>query len=1288
MARWLLLCILLSGALAPAWCLTSVTVQDFETDGYKPTFWGVAYQPDNAVKVVNTAPFSGQRCLKLHYNFADIPDNSYLGIPIPVKIPVPIHKVIVALRGDNSRCQLGIQVTDASGETHQFHAGVVDFSGWHDVIVDTDLPHETWGGNQNGKMDYPITAVTLIVHSPVQLPAVGNLCFDALRVEADRKFSVNTGGAAGPLTKVLVQDYETPESLPSVWGVWTPPDNAVSLSKDDPYSGKQSLKLHYVFTPRKGEEYLGIPNTLRILAPVHTLSIAVKGDNSRCGLGVQVHDASNETHQYRLGTVDFRGWKVLNVNLDNGHETWGGDNNGTIDYPISDITLTVSPPPRKDDGSFVADTAETTPAIDPDTKPDEGDAPLKPKQVNAVGDLYYDAISVESEKPAENTVFLIPKGAKDAFVDGVFYAVFSPTKGRGYFWGPDDAPALDVWMSNQTDTEMPAELTVRLADHHGHALGEVWTQKPTIAGNGIFHQIVPLKVPRFGVYDVEIAAGSTTRHLTICWLSTKATPWIDGPFGVCTHFGQFKHPDIPWTATTIHDAGIAWVRDGANLSVDDKGELSLPPSTKLYLDALKANNLQLLSVMLGNPLSHDPLAPKTDDARALYIRLLQWNITHLRDYGRAFEIWNEPDGDFWKPRANPTDYAALVNATYPELKKSEDGKKATILIGSVSWFNWGFIDPLLKSGAAANMDVFALHPYGLPGAPDSAGLQEKLDQLRTRLDDAGAKEHDVWITEFGYVTQPPLGGVTPDVAATYIVREYLLALARPRVKRLFYYDFQDDGDNPRDNECNFGLLKIDGSAKPGYAAYNTMARLLDRKVYTRNLAQADASQCEEFTGDGGKTLAAWAPEGAGTLACSVTTKAVTVTDLMGNATRISAIAGRITIPLTAEPLFVTDYGVAAVAAPLVTVGGMVKATCGTPVQVTLTADPAFNGAAWQLHYPAGWKITPVEGKPLSWTLTVPPATTQGRDYALVLATDTGMGTGVQVAVSDPLEIHTALTAANTVTLTLANPFPAAVKGAYQVSQGEAESPEVPVEVAGGKTIEVAIPVHSETDAGVSSVPVDVTVRVGDAWQRFFRTVGGFTPCYPVKGPIDADPAKWAGHKPCLLNAPFQVTSLNLGGATWGGLDDLSARFWLGNDTTNLDLAVMVRDKNQVQTHDAEGMWMADCVQFALAIADKRYEFGIGLHNDGTALVFQWSPADAKVPAEKIIAVAKRVGDETHYEIAIPWAALGITPGATPFRFALVINDDDGNGRRQWIEWFPGIAKGKLPALYAPVLWAP
>lgn len=179
--------------------------------------------------------------------------------------------------------------------------------------------------------------------------------------------------------QVMIQDFEKTSSQPTVWVVNIPNDTAsVALSPDSPHGGQQCLKLHYHFVGAGQFQYLGIPNKVRILAAVHKLHFWIKGDNSLCSYGVQVNDTSGETHQYKGSnqgkTIDFTGWQEVVMDLDASHETWGGDKNGKIDYPLTTITLTLGQPQEKE------------------------------KTLAAEGDLYFDSLSVDSEKSADETL--------------------------------------------------------------------------------------------------------------------------------------------------------------------------------------------------------------------------------------------------------------------------------------------------------------------------------------------------------------------------------------------------------------------------------------------------------------------------------------------------------------------------------------------------------------------------------------------------------------------------------------------------------------------------------------------------------------------------------------------------------------------------------------------------------------------------------------------------------------------------------------------------------------------
>ncbi len=186
MKPWLLLSVLLSCAAEPAWGLAPVLVEDYEKAASLPTLWVVGIPNENAsMQLSKEHPFQGKQCAKLHYHFTG--GGQYLGFNHALKIHAPVHKLRFRLYGDNSGSGYGLYLTDAGGETHQYRNAAtmkIDFQGWKEIIIDLDAPHETWGGDRNGKVDYPITAVTIEISTPGKA-VEGDLFFDAVSVDSE-----------------------------------------------------------------------------------------------------------------------------------------------------------------------------------------------------------------------------------------------------------------------------------------------------------------------------------------------------------------------------------------------------------------------------------------------------------------------------------------------------------------------------------------------------------------------------------------------------------------------------------------------------------------------------------------------------------------------------------------------------------------------------------------------------------------------------------------------------------------------------------------------------------------------------------------------------------------------------------------------------------------------------------------------------------------------------------------------------------------------------------------------
>ena len=209
---WLLLSALWVGGSVSAGATPPVMVQNYEADTSVAKVWVVNIPNENAsVKLSKEGPSEGKQCLQLHYHFVGKGNFEYIGVPNKVKIQAPIHKLRYMLKGDRSGCSYGLRLLDASGETHQWKVGVIDFQGWKEVVVDLDASHETWDGDKNGKLDYPLTEATYTVGQPedkARLPLESDVFFDAMRVDSDKSAGELLGGQIAVVSPPYCSDIK------------------------------------------------------------------------------------------------------------------------------------------------------------------------------------------------------------------------------------------------------------------------------------------------------------------------------------------------------------------------------------------------------------------------------------------------------------------------------------------------------------------------------------------------------------------------------------------------------------------------------------------------------------------------------------------------------------------------------------------------------------------------------------------------------------------------------------------------------------------------------------------------------------------------------------------------------------------------------------------------------------------------------------------------------------------------------------------------------------------------
>jgi hypothetical protein len=222
--------------------------------------------------------------------------------------------------------------------------------------------------------------------------------------------------------------------------------------------------------------------------------------------------------------------------------------------------------------------------------------------------------------------------------------------------------------------------------------------------------------------------------------------------------------------------------------------------------------------------------------------------------------WNEPNNPvFLKPqyrRAGKTwtiqsgrDYAKICNAVVQGIKSVQRSSKVACGATGPRGNNnpnssRPSVSPIpflraMKAGGAKGFDAYAHHPYygspaetpttkpppGKRGQPPTAVTLGNIGVLIAELDKLYGTKTRVWVTEYGYQTNPPdrIFGVTLSKQATYLTQAVAVARANPRIDLFLWFLLRDE---ERLSGWQSGLVTFDGKRKPSFDAFRRAAASL------------------------------------------------------------------------------------------------------------------------------------------------------------------------------------------------------------------------------------------------------------------------------------------------------------------------------------------------------------------------------------------------------------------------------------------------------------------------------
>lgn len=280
---------------------------------------------------------------------------------------------------------------------------------------------------------------------------------------------------------------------------------------------------------------------------------------------------------------------------------------------------------------------------------------------------------------------------------------------------------------------------------------------------------------------------------------------VPSGWGVNIHFTDPQPGEMEKMAAL----GIKWVRMDLFWSQveREKGKYDFSAYDRL-MGHLKKHKIRPLFILdYGNDL-YEKGAPKSDAAQAAFVNFARKAVERYREQGVLWEMWNEPNlALFWKPEPSVELYSRLAVSVGKMIR--EVAPQEWYIGPATSGFDWAFLEGTFSRGVLKFFDAVSVHPYRQTQPETSFEDWQKLRLLTSKY--SGGRPLPLLSGEWGY--SEIWKGQNPLVKADYVARQYLSNLAAG-VNLSIYYDWKNDGTDPKEPEHNFGILGHDLSDKP------------------------------------------------------------------------------------------------------------------------------------------------------------------------------------------------------------------------------------------------------------------------------------------------------------------------------------------------------------------------------------------------------------------------------------------------------------------------------------------
>lgn len=904
----------------------------------------------------------------------------------------------------------------------------------------------------------------------------------------------------------------------------------------------------------------------------------------------------------------------------------------------------------------------------------------------------------------------------------------------GNIFGNGEEKKFKVNLVNNTDSARNVFVDYAALDASNTV---VWskTDELNVPTEGLSDIPVTVDADKYGLYKISVTVRDESfSHNEIqdfSYINNRTDGRKNYKFGYAAHLDSgYSIDDV---CGLIAKSGAGMVRGGFArwwyVDPADKPKYRYNRYEQLdeMLAAIKKYGFQVVALLgLYGPSKYDGLLgatsiPITEDALKGYEGFCRYVAQLYKSEGikvLAYELWNEIDLKGFN--VNGTPYQAGVMARRGAKAVLDVDPNAKIgLSDCMGPYNDNIYAQQLDGGYGEYANDLTVHMYDFDRATED-GIGEKWVNEFKRIykEKTGKDIRSVNHTEYGRSTASLVSKNYRDVAK-YCIRDNVYWFGRGVWDSISWYNFVRKGEIDNYKESTYGHLQsyqenVDTTplaATEVYVAetnYNTL--LMDTGLADKLIDGEDDKYVYIFkkSTDEKPVMAVWAKDTTKMLSFKSKTKEVTVYDMYGNSEKVYGKDGVFSLLINGEMQYIQ--------------GDIADAEItDNPIEFEDYAYSAANGSIISIHTtkaPNGLTAEIQEGLGVKYVAG---------------AGDVNENTRVKVSLPNTpdvlTEVYLRMKDKDTGKTAFAYRFPVKVTEAITIKMSALPKSiedishwNIHTEITNQRTgkpikgtISVTNPaewVNSIKDVEFDTIPelstgivefdsakmsrldsklvtINVKSDLGDEYelsQLIDFAVAAFVDKPPTIDGVLSD-GEWY-----YSTAVYAETAdAYVGNGPWNGKDDVSGKMMLQCDEKNLYLAADVTDDVMYTPENGTLIWKNDSIQFGIAFEIKDIEQFYG--GDFTQIAIADSPngptvyrhiSEKNQKPEGVVESAKlavrRDGNHTYYELEIPWSEITqdeiSADSLTKIGFSMLINDNDGSGRKGAIQYGGGIYSTK------------